>query len=238
MPGNVGSLVLQKQVPLMRSLLELECALRSYHKTCAPDDPKTLSDCCAFQLKLEKVVMKVNRLHQEGKPAWCDAVAGAYKRFCDALSKAGPVWIQSVLKENGIEAAGNYVFSCKNLTTSLKPYSAILVQASFLKNLSVPAEMDKKDPKLLEVTAGHIKNYVTLKTLDTKGIGFLFPEALQTALQFEKAVQGQVAKITERISRWSKNCDTVLQDFRPGECSLSCNTFPNYTAAGCSHLHF
>ena len=156
-------------------------------------------------------------------PIWQDGLSGAFERFSTAFTDKAPTWIQNILKEKGVDAAGNYLFDCENLPPKLKVYKSILVQASFLKALKLPEQLDKKDPNFFQEMGARLKSYVTLKSLDHDGIAFLLPEVSDVAEQYQEAVKAQTMKIVDKVARWNQRREEAMQEFRPGPI-ISCFT--------------
>ena len=215
--------VLQRERSTKSCLIEVVNAFSEFCIACPSEESVTLSGCCKFQAKLEKTIQKMKRLPPAELPVWNDSLLWVFKRFSKGFTDRAPAWIQAILKEKGVEVAGNYLFGCENLPPKLKMYKSILVQASFLQALKVPEPLDKKDPNFFQEMGSRLKSYVTLKSLDHDGIAFLFPEVSDVATQYQEAVKAQTMKIVGKVEKWNGRREAAMQDFRPGPI-ISCYT--------------
>ncbi|CAK9045361.1 unnamed protein product, partial [Durusdinium trenchii] len=137
--GEIYSTVLGRKK--QSHLLDVSKVLLDFHLACPDLDSITLEQACNLQAKLEKLNHKIQQIPgdvSDGVSKWATPFQNAGQRFSKLLVTKATSWIQDMIKESGTNGAWKYLLSCPSLPSSLKPFSAVIAQATFLDELKVP----------------------------------------------------------------------------------------------------
>lgn len=194
-------------------LRDVAKALYDFHMACPDEGSITLECCCTFQHALDKLAVKVKSLSAENSDLWHAAFSKAHARFVERFAAEASKWIQSTVKDKGPDGGWAYLNSCKSLPASLKSFSSVIAQASFLKELKVP-ETTTTDVSELTVRT---KSLVTIKSLSSQSLQALFPEEVSKTQTFVEAVERNINKVITKLKDSAKPILQTLEKYRRGE---------------------
>lgn len=144
--------------------------------------------------------------------SWVRAAKAASIRFTMGLEEKGLSWAVEIVQSQGHEAAAARLKECSGLPASLRQLSSAIVQAPFLESMDGKITGDDTVPGLTKL----VREYVTLKTLDMRQVGLLFPQHIEKVKSFLKAVSDEVVGRLQRTVKESDEAKSLVSKYRSG----------------------
>ena len=206
--GLASSSCLEKKDGFRGDLLQaLAQHIADFQAACK--DSLTLRACCSLLVEMEKCFGGLG--DGDKGMAWVAAACSATSRFEKLFRHHAPLWIQERLQAQGPDGAWGCLNSCI-LPGFLKPYQAVLVQASFLQGLEIPQQGSKPGPQLMS----QVKTYVTLNTLSHEHLNFLFPDMLEKIKNYTSRAVENIGTFSAELASMVSGHSKILDKYRPG----------------------